>query len=251
MSGSGDQGWLPVVAAIVAAPLSVSLCQARTAMLQLVKTIALVCLVAMHVSAAEWKTTDGNISVAAPDESRFVQADVTPPLSVIWVSTDETIKLGVAEVPFRPDMKLIQASVEKGFAEGLGGRIVDSSTEQQAGHEIFVMTGHGEALGTEVYITQAVVAVGDKVYKIMAIGLGKDIRVNSDATKFLSSFRILTTKQAVTSDPQRSVSSPQPAHGDSDRSPVDLLSEKIGSISLLILIACAIVIQVSRSAKRQ
>ena len=220
-------------------------------MLQLLKTFAIVCLFTTAVSAAEWQTTDGNISVVVPDESRFVQVDAVPPLSVIWVSTDETIKLGVAEVPFRPDMKLVQSSVEKGLAEEMGGKIVDSLTERQAGHEIFVMTGHGEVLGTEVYITQAVVAVGDKVYKVMATGLGRDTRVDSYATKFMSSFKILTTKQDVAFDPPRTVPSSQPNQSDTDKSLVDLLSEKIGGISVLILIVCVIAILISRFGKRR
>ena len=61
-----------------------------------------------RVSATEWKTTDDIISVAVPDDSRFVQVNAMPPLSVIWATKDGTIKLGVAEIPLRRNMKIIQ-----------------------------------------------------------------------------------------------------------------------------------------------
>ena len=215
------------------------------------KAIIFLFLVATCVSGAEWRTTDGNISVAAPDASRFVQVDSVPPLSVIWVSKDETVKLGVVEMPSRPDMELIQSSVEKGLANEMRGKIVASSAEKQEGHHVFLMTGHGEILGKEAYMTQAVVAVGNKVYKVMAAGFGKDTRVDPDATEFVSSFKVLTPKRVVNSDPPEDVRDSQPAPNDSSESLVDLLSQRIGGISALILIVCVIVIVLSRSTKRR
>jgi len=217
----------------------------------LLRAFTIVCLCATCLSAAQWKAKDGNISVAVPDESRFVEVDAVPPLSVTWISTDETIRLGVAEIPIRPNMKLIRSSVEEGLAEEMRGKIVASSTRQQDGHEVFLMTGHGRVLETEVYITQAVVAVGDKVYKVMATGLGKDTRTDSDATTFMSSFKILATKRAVTPHASQSVPGSPPASGDSPKSVVDLLSQKIGGISALILIVCVIAALISRFAKRR
>jgi hypothetical protein len=201
--------------------------------------------------AAEWRTTDGNISVATPDASRFVQVDSVAPLSAIWVPKDETVKLGVVEMPIRPDLRLIRSSVEEGLANEMRGRIVASSAEKQEGHDVFLMTGHGEILGREAYMTQAVVAVGGKVYKVMAVGFGKDTRVDPDATEFVSSLKILTPKQVVNSNPPEDVRDSQPVPNDSSESLVDLLSQRIGGISALILVVCVIVIVLLRLAKRR
>jgi hypothetical protein len=213
--------------------------------------IFIVFLGGTNVFADVWKTTDGNISVATPDASQFVEVGSTPPLSVIWVSKDETIKLGVAEIPFRRGTKLVRSAVERGFAKETGGKIVASSAKQQAGHDVFDMTCHWEMSGNDVYTTQLVVAVGDKVYKVMATGIGKDTRVDPDAAAFVASLEILTPKQVVNSDPPESVRSSQPELNDSRESLVDRLSQRIGAISALILIVSVIAIVLLRFAKRR
>ena len=113
-----------------------------------------------------------------------------------------------------------------------------------------MMTGHGELLGTEVYITQAVVAVGNRAYKVMAIGMGRDTRVDSDATVFMSSFKIWAPNKVVNSDPPGDVPNSQPVADDSSESLVDVLSQRIGGIGALLLIICVVVIVISRLANR-
>jgi hypothetical protein len=213
--------------------------------------IFFVFLGATNVFAGVWKTADGNISVVTPDASRFVQVDSTPPLSVIWVSKDETIKLGVAEIPFRRGMDLVRSAVERGFAKETGGKIVASSAKQQAGHDVYVMTVHWKMHGNDFFTTQVVVAVGDKVYKVMATGIGKDTRVDPDAAAFVASLEILTPKQVVNSDPPEPERSSQPELNDSRESLVDRLSQRIGGVSALVLIASVIVIVLLRLAKRR
>jgi hypothetical protein len=207
-------------------------------------------LVAQCASAAEWQSADGNISVTIPEASRFVKGEAVPPISVVWVATDETIKLAVAEVPFRHDMKLIQSSLEGELAKLMGGRIVASSTERQLGHDIMLMTAYGEMFGTETYITQAIVAVGDKVYKVMACGLGRDTRVDPDAKAFLSSFRLLPSSQIAGSPSANRRTNAQSARTspESDAKTIDMLSGKIGGIALLLLL---IATAISRSATRR
>ena len=97
----------------------------------------------------------------------------------------------------------------------------------------------------------SVAAMGDKVYKVMATGIGKDTRVNPDATEFVSSFRILRSKQRVNSDLPEDARKAQPAPDDTGESLVDLLSQRIGGISALILIVCMIVVVLSRLARRR
>jgi hypothetical protein len=182
--------------------------------------------------------------VTVPDASRFVQLETTPPLAVVWVSQDETIKLGVSIIQLPRRMELIQASVEEGMAEEMHGRIVESSKSQLDGHQVFTMTATGDVAGSSVHITQSVVAIGDKVYKAMAIGIGKDTRTLSDARDFIGSFKILASAEKTPPTAKK-------VRQAENESMVDLLSEKIGGISLLLLLSCAVVALWSRFSKKR
>lgn len=166
--------------------------------------------------------------------------------SAIWLSKDETVRLGVTETSLPPNIRIIRSSLEEGLAEELGGRIIASSAQQQEGHDVFLMTGRGGTGGDKIYITQAIVAVGNKVYKVIACGIGKDTRVDPDATAFISSFRILTPRQIVDSVPREDVGNSQPALNQPSESLIGLLSRRIGGISALILLVGVIVIVLLR-----
>jgi hypothetical protein len=199
-----------------------------------------------RLRADDWTSSDNIISVKQPDGSRFVQLEPTPPLSVIWTSQDESIKLGIAIIQLPRSMELIQTSIEKGLAEEINGKIVASDKSQRGGHQVFTMTATGEVAGNPVYITQSVVAIGEKVYKAMAIGIGKDTRTNSDSINFIGSLKVLPAAEQ-TPPVEAARKMPQPADG----SLIDQLSERIGGISLLVLLGCAALALASRiSSKR-
>jgi hypothetical protein len=113
-----------------------------------------------------------------------------------------------------------------------------------------LMTARAEISGTETYFTQAVVAVGNKVYKAMAIGLGRDTRVDPHATAFLSSFRISPSSQIARTPAANQARNAQSTRNSpaSDAKRIDLLSGKIGGIALLLLL---IATSISRSAARR
>ncbi len=160
-------------------------------MLHPLKIFAVVCLIASRVSAAEWVSTNGDFAVPEPDAVRFTQIEAPPPLAAMWVSSEGTITLGIWQTPVPAGVKLDRSALEEGAAEELKGKIVDSSVLQKEGYEVYLMTVQGEALGNEVYLSQAIVTVGDTVYKVMASGHGTDVRKDADAMRYVSSFKIL------------------------------------------------------------
>ncbi len=216
----------------------------------LLKSLALVCIVTQSVSAEEWKSADGVISVIVPNQSRFVQTESEPPVSIIWVSTDGMLTLMIAEIQIPPKMPLRQSSLEKGITKALGGKILDSTMERRKGHEIITITNYSQDFEPELFITQKVVAINDKAYKIMARGFGKDVRTDPEAGKFLSSFKIHATKQKGTRSRPNRGSGIRAARGNVEFTPVDLISQKLGGIGFLLLIFCGIVTCISRLSKR-
>lgn len=202
------------------------------------------------ISAGEWTTSDGVVTVAVPNESRFILGEVEPPLSVVWVTDDETVKLGVAETPFPKNATLVKSAVEEGLAEELGGEIVASSTSQVDGHEVFTMTAHTHSPGVDLYITQSVFAFDGKAYKLMAVGLGQDIRTDPDVAEFLGSLKLPPAAPRETSDATASRSGP--ANGEeSEISQADLWSRRIGGISVLVLLGCVAALLVRYFARRR
>jgi len=195
------------------------------------------------IHAEQWTTKDGIISVTAPDSSRFQQQEPTPPMSVLWVSNDGVIRLAVVEIPMpKKNMPLIRSSLEKGAAEELHGKIVASSKSQQGNQPIFTMTVASDANGTPVFLSQSVAAVNGKAYKVMAVGVTKDTRSDPDAMSFVASYKIDPAAASGPAPTGASNENPQRA----DQSLIDALSQKIGGISLLVLIVCLAVVLITR-----
>jgi hypothetical protein len=203
---------------------------------------ALVLLLLLPTAAVgeQWKSSDEKIAVTIPDAPGFVKVEAMPPL--IWVSKDETIKLGVVEMAVPANTKLIQSALERGFAESIQGKIVASSKDVRAGHDVFVMTAQGKLQDSEVYMTQAVVGLDGKLYKVMATGIGKDIRTDPDATRFIESLTILVPPQAAPSTGQIPPPSPEDSWANQ-------WSRKLGGMSMLLLIGCGVVLILRRIVK--
>lgn len=205
-------------------------------------------LAAASLGASEWTTSDGQASVRIPDETRFVQIEAPPPLAALWISRDESIKLGIAEIPMPDGMTLRQSSVEEGLAEEMGGRIVDSSVTRQGEHAVFMMTAHSDSNGVDLYITQGVVAANGRAYKVMAVGIDSDPRTDADAAKFIASFELANAAPATGSN--RAVEPIASIAEDSQLSHFDLWSRRIGGISALVLIVGVIVLVLRGCARR-
>ncbi|QDT43657.1 hypothetical protein Pan241w_37590 [Gimesia alba] len=211
------------------------------------KSFAFVCLLLSSVSAEEWKSADGVISVTVPDESRFVETESQPPASIIWTSTDETLTLMIAEVKIPPNMPLRQSSIEKGITEELGGQILHSTSEMRQGYELFTIINQSQDFTPELIMTQKIVDINDKVYKLMAMGFGKDVRSDPDAEKFLSSFKIHVTRRDT---PPQAAPDSRGVSTNPETDMVDFISQKLGAIGILLLMICGIVTLVLRTSKR-
>lgn len=192
-----------------------------------------------------WTSPDGFLSVEIPDETRF-QALPTPPppFLVIWISNDESTKLGVMKTQIPPDRKFIQSSVENGFAKEMGGKVTRLPTKMVSGHEVWSMAGQtpsGE-------ITQAIVRHNDAAYKLM----GMTISGNPDTAaidRFMNSLSI-TQPPPANAQPSTQLGS-VPEKGPGDGLDFTDSSEKIGGASALLLIIL-IIYAISRGkAKRQ
>ncbi|HAH44883.1 MAG TPA: hypothetical protein DCM07_08485 [Planctomycetaceae bacterium] len=213
----------------------------------LLKTFASVCLLVSSVSAEEWKSADGVISVTVPDEFRFVETESQPPVSIIWVSTDETLTLMIAEVQIPPNMPLRLSSIEQGITGEMGGQILNSTSEMRQGYELFTITNQSQDFTPELIMSQNIIAIKGKVYKLMAMGFGKDVRSDPDAEKFLSSLKIHVTRRDI---PPQAAPGSRGALTNSETSMVDFISQKLGSIGILLLLICGIVTLILRVSKR-
>lgn len=151
--------------------------------------------------AEEWKTPDGNASVAAPDAARFTKLD-QPGALAFWQSRDGSVRLLVGEMAAPPSVKKLErAPVEKGMLKEMNtqmrnAQLLDSSTEARDGHEVLAMTARAEQDGVVVYFSQCLGLGPGKAYKALAVGFGKDPRTDPDASRFLASFRLLAAPVA-------------------------------------------------------
>ncbi|MDB4671898.1 hypothetical protein OAF34_07150, partial [Pirellulaceae bacterium] len=118
-----------------------------------------------------WTTPDGLLTVTQPNAEIFTAVDSPPePIVGLWVSHDDSTKLGVVKNQIPTNTKLIQSSVEKGLAEEIGGEVTRLPTKQVAGYEVW----HMKATGTSAKITQAILRIDDTVYKLMAVTVGQN-----------------------------------------------------------------------------
>jgi hypothetical protein len=168
-------------------------------------------LLATPASADQWITSDGCISIATPDLTRFTAMESSPPISVSWISQDGDTILTLAENEYPAGMKLQRSAVESSLTSTTGGKIVETSVEDLSGYEVYSMTAHNAGIGSGVYVTAKIVAIDGRVYKLMATSDGVDTRVDPDVSGFISSFRILKTKPRDRAVVSPVSTSPRPA----------------------------------------
>jgi hypothetical protein len=167
-----------------------------------------------------------------------------------WVTKDQSLTLGVSRESIPRGMPLIQKSLEEGFRKTMNGTITESSAENTRGYTVFKMSARGSIAGKDSSATQFIVAIDDGVYTVIAMSFGKDVNASDDARAFLASFRILreSTGPAAATKPVHLA-----AKGGDDRpqtSLVDQLSQRIGGISVLLLLLCIVILLTTRMSRR-
>lgn len=193
-------------------------------------------------NAQTWTSPDGFLSITPPDANKFQEIPTPPsPFVGLWVSNDESVKLGVMKTQIPSTIKLIQSSVEQGLAEEIGADVTRLPTREVSGHEVWNMT----ATGPSIEITQAIVRRDGTLYKVMAgtIGITTD---NESVNRFISSLSIAEQTNPLPSRPS-AAQSIQDAAGGID---VHNLSKTIGGAGGLLGIGLLVYL-VMRGKKSQ
>lgn len=119
--------------------------------------------------AQTWTTPDGFLSVTPPDPETFVAIPSPPePFLGLWISKDETTKLGVMKTQIPTNIKLNQSLVEEGLAEEIDGEATRLPTKMVAGYEVWQMKANAKS----AELIQAIVRHDGTIYKIMAATVG-------------------------------------------------------------------------------
>jgi hypothetical protein len=217
----------------------------------------------------QWTSPDGVISVTPPDAEKFQQLPEPPPtFLVLWISSDESIRLGVMKSAVPPHVQLIQSVVQDGLAEEMKGTVSRLPTAIIAGREIWKMRGKNDAME----ITQAIVRHEKAVYKVMAVNTAPNsaapeidrffesiaIEGQAASTKAAVSLpNVDTTKTSPKTVPPPPVepapTSPATALGVEKPPMFDLhnLSKRIGSISVIVLVVGAVLYFLFRQGGRE
>ncbi len=193
--------------------------------IRLLATLVFMLALTALANAQTWTSPDGFLSITPPDVNHFELIPTPPyPFIAIWISNDETTRLGVMKVQIPPDLKLLQSSAEEGLGEEIGGKVTRLPTKILSGHEVWSMTARGES--TE--FSQAMIRHHDALYKLIAVTTG-DHPDSATVNHFFDSLTILQppTKTEESPDAQ---SAPDSGNG------LDLhtLSKKVGGFGGLL-----------------
>ena len=184
-------------------------------------------------SGADWASPDGAIVVATPDPAKFRFVDNPPePFLALWISNDETLRLGVMKATMPANVKtLIRSSGEQGLAEEIHGTITGSSTMVKNGHEIWLMAAKGSIQGINAQVSQALVQCNGSVYKVMAATIGNGPSDDPTINAFVNSIQVkLPNSNPPAAQPVNS--EPNPGGGTDPHN----LSKRFGGIGALVLI---------------
>jgi hypothetical protein len=144
--------------------------------------------------AVEWTSPDGVIKITVPDAAKLEPLETPPtPFLALWMSADESLRIGVMQRPFPTHQGLLRSAADEGFAEEIGGSITAATTATNNGHEIWLTTASGSSNGTKMTGTQAIVRVNDSVYKIMAMTVGDAPVDDATIQTFLQSIQVTGT----------------------------------------------------------
>ncbi len=192
-----------------------------------------------------WTTPDGLLTVTQPNAEIFTAVDSPPePIVGLWVSNDESTKLGVVKNQIPTNTKLIQSSVEKGLAEEIGGEVTRLPTKQVAGYEVW----HMKATGTSAKITQAILRIDDTVYKLMAVTVGQNPDEQT-INHFIDS--LLISQSAKTVAPESNINPSEPNNNLDGGIDLHGFSKSIGGFAALLGIGLLIYFATRGKNKRQ
>jgi len=201
-------------------------------------TSILVLALSAPANAQTWTSPDGFLSITPPDANTFQAMPTPPPPFVgLWVSSDETMKFGVMKMQIPPTIKLIQSSVEEGFAEELGAEVTRLPTREVSGHEVWNMT----AKGPSFEITQAIVRHDGVLYKVMAATVG-GAADNESANRFIGSLSIAEPSKQSAAQPVRDLGGGVDLHN---------LSKTIGGAGALLGIGLLVYLVIRGKKSRQ
>lgn len=192
--------------------------------------------------AEEWKSSDGMVSVAAPDPERFVQSKPVPPVMASWESKPGTIKFFITEKAVPPNYKLNPTVLEQMFMHEINskmknGKLLDSSTQKHEGYDFFTMTGKGDKEEATRYFTQSITATDKKIYIVAALGIGIDTRTDPDASAFIRSFKAHVPQSQTRTDE------------DVEAAHIYRTMAIVSGIVLVIAVSLLVVIRVRRGRK--
>ncbi|MCP4098237.1 MAG: hypothetical protein GY748_18560 [Planctomycetaceae bacterium] len=180
------------------------------------------------VQAQTWTTPDGFLSIAQPNSDQFsAVSDPPKPFIGLWVAKDESARIGVMKTQIPAGVKLLQAAVEKGLAEEVGGKVTRLATRQVAGYQVWCM----KAKSASVEITQALVRHNDTLYKLMGVTSGSE-RDEQVVLRIVDSLAIL--KPAEAGESARTVSPSQPNRANDGGTDLHKLSKSIGGYAALL-----------------
>lgn len=153
----------PSVASI--SELAIDRCRSRSCILWL----GCLCI-ALGVARArgdDWTSSDGVIKVTIPN-SGFTRVE-NPPTNylALWISHDETIRLGVAQIPYPRGAQLLRTNLEKGIA-GAGAEITASSTSTKDGHEVWGNSTASSIEGVKNIGQTSIVRVNDSIFALFS-----------------------------------------------------------------------------------
>lgn len=199
-------------------------------------------LVANSAFAEQWTSPDGVVAVTVPNAAGFLPMDDPPdPFLVLWVSTDDSVYLGVIKAEVPPGTTLDRSSAEKAVAEETKGSIIASSTVTKSGQEFWVITAESSGHGATLQITQAIAQIGTNAYKAYVGLVGVEPSDRPEADAFLNSFGLKQTGPGAETEPPPlaeldSAPVPQAEPESNAKAGTFSLSEWIGSMGVLLAV---------------
>jgi len=176
------------------------------------------------------------LQVQVPNQDRFSSITHTPELLSLWVTDDGLTRMSVATLDHASTIKLLPKSVEEGFVQEFGGRLVQSGSSQVDGRTVLSMTVQSEAEGKSVYVSQRLFSVGNRAYKLIAVTFGRNVSDDRDVQQYLESLRIHAT---ASSEP---VNAPLTVRNDKNfTNDLNELSKLLGGVAVWVLIIIGIV----------
>jgi len=137
-----------------------------------------------------WQSPDGRISVMMPASDLFQKMDTVTTFNIAWGTPDGSLSIGVTSEPNPKLLPVDKPAREKVFVTATGATITYSEIDQTQSVPVLKMMSKGRMGSTVVYSYQAIVAVGDKVYKAIAMSFDKDIKDIAPAMDFVDSLKV-------------------------------------------------------------